>query len=209
MRNNYILFSFLVFLNFILGYLSKELLNSDELLLNFLGENFSKEQLNGFISTQNKIERLSYLFIPLFLFLKITIISFTLEVGIFFFDKKIKFKKLFNIVVKAEFIFLLVIISKTVWFYYFQSNYTIQDLQHFHPLSALNIVGYQGLETWFIYPFQVINIFELVYWLLLGHMISKDINSNLDKAMTIVASSYGLGLLIWVVVVMFYNLNMS
>ncbi|AUS06532.1 hypothetical protein [Pseudotamlana carrageenivorans] len=76
-------------------------------------------------------------------------------------------------------------------------------------LSALNIIGYEGLQTWFIYPFQVLNLFELAYWFILAFLIGKEIHENTDKGMAIVASSYGIGLLIWVVGVMFITLNMS
>ena len=87
--------------------------------------------------------------------------------------------------------------------------YTLEDLQYFYPFSTLNIIGYEGLEPWFIYPLQVLNLFELVYWLLLGYGLSKSLKTSMDAAMGIVVSSYGVGLLIWVVAVMFLTLNMS
>jgi len=104
---------------------------------------------------------------------------------------------------------LLVIIFKTAWFYFFQTDYNLEDLQYFYPLSALNIVGYEGLQPWFIYPVQVFNLFELAYWVILAYLIDKELNENTVKGMSIVASSYGVSLLIWVVGVMFFTLNMS
>jgi len=149
------------------------------------------------------------LLLPLLLIIKVSIIALILDVGCFFFDKEIMYKKLFNIVTKAEFVFLGIIILKTIWFYVFQQDYTLEDLQYFYPLSALNIVGYEGLETWFIYPFQVINLFEFAYWFILAFLISKELKTTTSKGFSIVASSYGVALVIWVVVVMFFTLNMS
>ena len=106
-------------------------------------------------------------------------------------------------------LFLLIIIVKTTWFYFFQTDFTLEDLQYFYPLSALNIIGYQGLEPWYIYPFQVINLFEVAYWFILSYLIGKELNETTEKGLSIVASSYGVGLLIWVVGVMFLTLNMS
>ncbi|AJR02834.1 hypothetical protein [Siansivirga zeaxanthinifaciens] len=146
---------------------------------------------------------------PLFILIKILIIASILDVGCFIFSKEIKYKRLFNIAVKAEFVFLLVIIFKTAWFYFFKVSYNLEDLQYFYPLSALNIIGYEGLQTWFIYPFQVLNLFELAYWFILAFLIGKELNENTDKGFSIVASSYGVSLLIWVVGVMFFTLNMS
>ena len=141
--------------------------------------------------------------------MKTAIIATILDLGCFLFGKEIKYKKLFNLVVKAEFIFLLVILVKTAWFYFFQTNYSLEDLQYFYPLSALSIIGYEGLQPWFVYPFQVLNLFELAYWFILAYLLGKELESTTDKGLSIVASSYGVGLLIWVVGVMFLTLNMS
>jgi hypothetical protein len=112
-------------------------------------------------------------------------------------------------------VFLGVGVLKIVWFYFFQTNYTLEDLQYFYPLSALNIVGYKGLDAWLIYPLQVLNLFELAYWLLLSYFvgmlafIEKYKGKPMDLGFKIVASSYGSALLLWVVVVMFFTLNYS
>jgi hypothetical protein len=202
-------FLILVFLSIVLAELYQIILNVDGLFISSLAEQFSYEQISKAANSQKKWEWISYLFIPVLSLLKISIISAILDMGCFFFEREIKYKKLFNIVLKAEFIFLLVIIFKTTWFYFFKSDYTFDNLQYFYPLSALNIIGYQGLETWLIYPFQVLNLFEVAYWFILAYLIGKEINDTTDKGFSIVASSYGVGLLIWVVGVMFLTLNMS
>jgi hypothetical protein len=193
----------------LLGFSLKEILRVDELVLSSLAEQFSKEQLEKIIPSQKRLQTISYFFIPLMLILKISIIAAILDVGMFFFDRGIKYKKLFNIVTKAEFIFLLVIIFKIFWFYVFQPNYTLKDIEYFYPFSALNIIGYEGLQTWYIYPFQVLNLFEIAYWFILAYLMGKELKTSTEKGLTIVASSYGVGLLIWVVGVMFFTLNMS
>ncbi len=77
-------------------------------------------------------------------------------------------------------------------------------------MSALNIIGYEGLEPWFIYPLQVLNLFELAYWFIIAFLLNKEINdTESTKGLQIVVSSYGVSLLIWVVGVMFFTLNMS
>lgn len=207
--NNKFVFLILAISQFILAFLSKELLNTDRMVINSLSEQLSIEQINSLIAFREKWQWLSYIIIPLLLLIKTSIIAAILDVGCFFFSKEIKYKQLFNIVVKAEFVLLLVIVFKTVWFYFFQTNHNLEDLQYFYPLSALNIVGYEALQPWFIYPFQVLNLFELVYWFILAYLIGKELKENTDKGFSIVASSYGVSLLIWVVGVMFFTLNMS
>ncbi len=209
MKNNNSLVLLLFTLLLLFSFSSKEVLNLNELVNSSLFEQLTNEQIEKLIGFQKKWEWLGYIILPLLLLFKISIIAAILDIGCFFFSKEIKYKKLFNIVVKAEFVFLLVIVFKTAWFYFFQKDYNLEDLQYFYPLSALNIIGYEGLQPWFIYPFQVLNLFELAYWFILAYLIGKELNENTDKGFSIVASSYGISLLIWVVGVMFFTLNMS
>lgn len=189
---------------------SNELLNSDKLIVSSLAEQLTNEQIEDVLNFKQKWQWIGYAILPLLLLIKTSIIAAILDAGCFFFGKEIKYKKLFNIVVKTEFIFLLVIIFKTAWFYFFQTNYNLEDLQYFYPLSALNIIGYEDLQPWFIYPFQVLNLFELTYWLILAYLIGKEINDTKSTiGLQIVASSYGISLLMWIVAVMFFTLNMS
>lgn len=194
---------------FLLTYFSKEILNIDELVINSLAGQLTSDHVEKALDFKQKWEWAGYMVFPILLLLKITIIAAILDAGCFFFGKEIKFKKLFNIVVRAEFVFLLVIVCKAIWFYFFQTIYTLEDLQYFYPLSLLNIIGYGRLDLWWIYPFQVVNLFEMAYWFILAYLIGKELKENTDKGFSIVASSYGVSLLIWVVGVMFFTLNMS
>jgi hypothetical protein len=209
------LFLLIISLIFI-GYLTKIMLDIDELVITNISEKMTNSQLLEYLNFQDKWQWVSYAIIPLFLLIKTTILASILYVGAFFYSKAIvTFKQLFNAVIKAEFVFLGVGVAKIIWFYFFQTNYTLEDLQYFYPLSALNIIGYQGLDAWFIYPLQVLNLFEVVYWLLLAYFIGKlaftekDKGKPMDLGLKIVASSYGSALLLWVVVIMFFTLNYS
>ena len=209
-------FILIISVSLLIHFLNKYVLENEEILLVYLSEKLNAKQIENFFSFQKKWQWFSYSIIPLLLLIKTTLIASVLYIGTFFYSKaKVTFKQLFDAVIKAEFVFLLVSILKIIWFYFFQTNYTLEDLQYFYPLSALNIVGYQGLESWFIYPLQVLNLFELAYWLLLAYFIGKlaftekDKGKPMDLGFKIVASSYGSALLLWVVVVMFFTLNYS
>ena len=209
-------FILITLLSFFLGILSNSILKFEILFINSLSEILTQNQIEEYLNFKKKWQLLSYLIIPILLLIKMSIIASIIYIGAFFYSKaKVTFKQLFNAVVKAEFVFLGVGVLKIVWFYFFQTNYTLEDLQYFYPLSALNIVGYKGLEAWFIYPLQVLNLFELAYWLLLSYFVGKlaftekDKGKPMDLGFKIVASSYGSALLLWVVVVMFFTLNYS
>ncbi|MCF6308565.1 MAG: hypothetical protein L3J09_11505 [Flavobacteriaceae bacterium] len=184
-------------------------MDKDNLLIEHLSTNLSESQLDNFLDFNKKWKWINLAFIPFLLFLKITVISTILNIGFFLFKKNISFKKIFYLVVKAEYIFLFVITSKIIWFYFFKQNYTVEYQQYFYPLSAINIIGYDNLYPWWVYFFQVLNVFELFYWISLSYLISKEIKVSIEYGLKIVASSYGLALVIWIFGTMFIALNAS
>lgn len=189
---------------------TKDLLHFDKLLYNSLAEKLTNEQIKSFFSLQKRWQWLGYIFLPIYILLKTAVIGSIVYIGVFFFSKnEVTFKRIWNCVLKAEFIFLAVPISKLIWFYFFQPNYTLEDIQYFYPLSALNIIGYKGLEPWLIYPLQTINFFELAYIIYLSYCIGQITETNTDNGLKIVASSYVPALLLWIVVIMFFTLNYS
>jgi hypothetical protein len=189
---------------------TNKIIDYNDLLYNSLAKQLTNQQVYDFFEFQNKWQWLGYLIIPLIVLIKTSLLASILYIGTFLLSKKpITFKQLWSFVITAEFVFLLVPLFKIIWFYFFQTNYNLEDIQYFYPLSALNIVGYKGLEPWLIYPFQVLNLFELAYWLILAYFIGKITETNMDRGLKIVASSYGSALLLWIVVIMFFTLNNS
>jgi hypothetical protein len=208
MKNKKNLFLY-VFLVIGIQIISNKLLEYDTILSNSLSDQLTQEQLLDYLRLRKDLEWVGYIVMPIILFIKISLIAAIIDVGCFFFEKEIKYKKLFNIVVKAEFIFLGVILLKTGLFLFFMPNYTLEDLQYFYPLSLINLIDYREYKTWFIYPLQIVNLFEIVYWFLLANLLGKSLKLSTEKSLTIIASSYGIGLLIWIIAVMFFTLNMS
>jgi hypothetical protein len=210
MKLPFLKYIFLTIITILLMEITSKSLNFNSALSNSLADKLTNQQIHDYFEFQKKWQWLEYLIIAIILLIKTSLIASILYMGIFFFSKiPITFNQLWNFAIIAEFIFLIVPIIKTIWFYFFQTDYTLEDLQFFYPLSAINIVGYKGLEPWLIYPFQVLNLFELAYWLVLAYFIGKITETNMDRGLKIVASSYGSALLLWVVVIMFFTLNYS
>lgn len=209
MKKNTVLFFILYTLYFSLTVFSKEILSAEQLYYNTLAEQLTAEQIQEVIHMNNLWGWVYYIALPLILYLKILLIAIVLSIATFFFAQKIKFSQLFNIVLKAEFIFLLPIVFKAVWFYFFKKDYTLEELQNYMPLSLESLFGYENFERWYIYPMQTANLFEIAYWITLTLLLAKVLQINRQKSFTIVASSYGVGLVIWIAAIMFLTLNMS
>ncbi len=209
MKKNPLNFLILALLTILLSIISKNLLNIDQLIINTIAEQLTHEQIEKVLDFKEKLKWVEYISIPLLLLLKIAIISAIIDASCFFFDKEIAYNKIFHLVTKSEFIFLFVIIVKTFWFYFLNTDYELEDIQNFYPLSILSILGYKNLSTWFIYPLQIINLFELTYFFSLSYFLSKELNTSLYKGLYIIVSGYGISLIIWVICVMFFFLNFS
>lgn len=162
-KNVFLKYIILLSLLILITEITNKILNINNLIYNSLAEQLTTQQINDYFEVQKKWQWLGYLIVPIILLIKTSLIVSVFYIGTFFFSKTlVTFKQLWHYVITAEFIFLLVPLFKIIWFYFFQTNYTLEDIQYFYPLSALNIIGYKGLEPWLIYPFQVLNLFELV-----------------------------------------------
>jgi hypothetical protein len=202
-------FLLLAFFMLCFGVISQGILGTETMYVNSLADIYTQEQLTETLDFQAEWKWVGYVLVPILLLIKVSIIALILDAGLFFFGEELKYKHIFRAVVKAEFIFLFVIVVKTGWLYFFVPNYTLLDIQYFYPLSALAYIGYEGLEAWFLYPLQTLNLFEIAYWFLLAFFIGKQLKENTQKGLVIVASSYGVALLIWMVGIVFLTLNLS
>ena len=119
------------------------------------------------------------------------------------------YKHYFEILVKSEFIFLIPLAIKLFWFNIFHTSYTLQDLQYFSPLSVFSFFDPKEIDTWLVYPMQLFNVFELLYWLILAYLLKDVLGKGFKDSLGFVATTYGVGLFIWVVLVMFLIVNIS
>ena len=200
---------FFIIISFILltTILSNHFLMSKTLFYNSFSEQISSENIDRFINYFNTWQWLGYIFIPIVYILKFSLTALILLTGFFFINHEVRFPTLFKAVMLAEIPFLLVPLIKLFWFLFIQTQYNFNDLQYFYPLSALQLFEIKTLATWQIYPLQLLNVFEMVYWVLLAYWLKRLLNITLTKGMEVVIASYGTGLLLWVVFVTFVSLN--
>lgn len=204
-----LLFSFLVTILAFFVFLSNYLLISENLYFNTFAEQLTYEQIENIINQSKQWEWAGYAILPVLTLIKLTLVASCLSIGLYFFTNRFSFKAAFGVALEAEFIFLIPALLKIVWFAIFQTDYSLQDLQFFYPLSALNFFDYTTLQPWLMYPLQLFNVFEIIYWVLLAKGISPIIEQDISPSFGIVAASYGTGLLLWVAVVMFITVSFT
>jgi hypothetical protein len=210
MKAPFIKFLFLSVILIFLSEIAYRVIDFRGLLYNSLSEQLTSKQIKEYLEFQDKWQWISYLMVPILIIIKTILITSILYIGVFIINKSVvTFKDIWAIVVNSEFIFLALPIFKIIWFTFFYTDYKLIDIQYFYPFSALNIIGYKGLEPWLIYPLQTLNLFEIAYIIYLSYQIGSLTKTNADNGLKIVASSYVPALLLWVTIVMFYTLNFS
>lgn len=209
--NNYILLLTVVIILLLSGLLLKYGLEVDKMVLNFYSEQLAQEQIEKLLESQQKWAWLGYAIIPLLVLFRSNLVALCLNIGMFFYnmENSIKFKQFFRIALLGEFVLVLVGFFKLGYFYFIKTDYTLQDLQQYYPLSYINFLDLEKIQPWLIYPLQTINLFEIAYFFVLVYGLWKLLKNNYSKSLEIVSVSYGSGLVIWLGLVMFLTLNMS
>lgn len=203
-------FVILISILILIAVITNSLLVSDTLYFNTFAEQLTYEQIENLISYGKKWKWLGYLLIPILVGFKIILVTICLSIGMFFITNHFNFKELFGAALVAEFVFLIPSILKILWFTFFKTDYNLIDLQLFYPLSALSLfdeTAVQQNQPWLVYPLQTLNLFEISYWLLLAKGVSEVIKKDFTKSFELVMASYGTGLVLWVVTIMFITVT--
>lgn len=209
---NFAIFLVAVCIYLLLTFLDKNYIATDSRIFDFLSKDYPSQVVRNYMEGQKKWWWVSYAVIPLFIGLKVLLVAFCLNF-IKLFDlqglEKVKFSDFLFIVLLAEFIFIIAGFYKFVNFYWLQTDYTLEDLQTYYPISLINLREHISTEKWLAYPLQLVNLFELFYWGFLAWGITElsDNKVKFGKALGLVSITYGIGLLFWVGVVCFLILN--
>jgi hypothetical protein len=203
------LFTLVVAANLIIVWLSKTLLINEVVFYNAYSEQLTYERSLQLFEDLKKFSWMSYAFTPLILLIKFSMISFVIYIGIVFCNikSKISLGSVFKIVIASEIIFVAVGFIKFLWFYFFAGNYDLNDLSFFYPLSLINFFKRGDLSKIWIFPFQAINLFHILYIISLSYGLNKIYFIERSDSDKVVLLSYIPALILWIVFVMFLTIE--
>ncbi|WP_312398350.1 hypothetical protein [Chryseobacterium sp.] len=209
---NFILFITVVLCYFSLTYLDTTYITTSSKIFDFLAKDYPSDVVQNYMENQKKWWWSNYLATPLLISIKVLLVSFCLNF-IKLLDlpglEKVKFSDLLTLVLIAEFVFIIAGLYKFVNFYWIDTDYSIETLQTYYPISLLNLREFISTEKWLAYPLQLANIFELFYWGILAWGIWEISEQKISfpKSLGLTTITYGIGLIFWVSVVSFLILN--
>ncbi len=180
---------------------------TDAVYFNSLGEQLTTERIAQWLEAQHRWAWISYAMIPLSVALQVLLITICLNIGSVLLDYPVSFRVLFGMVTKAVSVFavgkgIYVLILLTV------EIHTLDDLFKADIFSLLGWIGKEEVPMWLAYPLSVINVFELAFWLLLAGGLGLLIKRPFWEMLNFVAGTYGVGLTIWILFIVFLQLNL-
>lgn len=203
------LFSGIVLVNLLLILLSQTALINEIVFFNTYSEQFTYERSMELFSMMKSYAWTSYLLCPLVLIIKFSVVSFVIYIGVFFCDmqKEITMRKVFTVVIACETVFVSASIIKLLWFIFFAGNYTLNDMSFFYPLSLINLFKQSEVAVYWVYPLQTVNLFQLVYVLMLAAGLAKISSVKRDATDKIILITYVPAIFIWIVFIMFLTID--
>lgn len=153
--------------------------------------------------------KFSILFTFLILSIKCFLMALVLYAGLFFANKHqgVKLGSLFTISVYAESIIVLGGMLKVILGA--ASDLTYSEFSLFAPLSVLSILDISSVQPIWYYPLQMLNVFEVIYCLLLIYFLSQELDFKKSESSKVVIGSYAFSMSFWMVLILFLTLNFT
>ena len=190
------------------AFLGERFLFSESLFYSSLNEHYTNEQIIILLNLREKWIGISYLLIPVFVIIRILYTSFCLFLGDLFQETHWGYKRMFNIALKADIVFILSAI--VVFYYYLIFGYykTTNDL-NIHPFSLLAVTGQESIPGWLVFAYNSINVFEILYVVFLTLLIHVSTQIGYIKALIFSLLTYGIGNYLYITAITFLYLNYS
>lgn len=160
---------------------------------------YEKLEQDGSLTIFHIFNTLNYLWTPFALLWKFTLTAFIIWTGSFAFGYKTSFVKLWQFALFAEILFIVPELLKMIYFIQPAEGTTFQEIRDFYPFSLFSLVDAQSVASKYHYPLRALNLFELIYIILLVlgfHTISK---RSIKESVLVILFSYVLFFLLWLI----------
>lgn len=182
---------------------------TEDLFFRNLPSQISIYTIDGILESREKFWWLSYLLQIVVVFCKVFFAAICIFIGVLLSEINYSFYNLLRPVVIAEFIYIFAQVIYSINLYLNKTVLNFDTMANYFPLSMLSFYGVENVVSWLHYPLQTLNIFLLLYLLLISWLLSKKWEPDFVESLNIVLPSYGIGLLLWMVLVVFLTLQIS
>ena len=208
--NNYLyVLIIVVFIYIIIGLITSKYIITDQLYYHTLSEQLSYNQIHTLLHLRHQYAWISYLLIPILIFIKESYSALSITIGLILFGVYTNYKTVFKAALVGEFVFAIEGIYRVIGLLWFVDVKTTKDIALYSPLSILGLFNKHKVVSWLVYPLHTLNLFELFYCLVVAWVLSKSLDENYTEILSDTIISYGAGLILLMVTVMFLSLQIS
>jgi len=198
---------FLIILGSFFAFYIDVFILTDDIFYIYLADQYSNTRVEKMLAFRGKWLWLTYLIAPVITFFKILIPATLVYLGLYVSNLKYPFSNIFKACVIAEFVLLVPILFKIIWFDLIQASFTLDEFKSFYPLSLYSLFDPVLLEKWYHYPFKALNLFEVGYWFALAGSLSIVLSRDFKEMFHVVVSYYGAYFVCWILFVVFISLS--
>lgn len=198
-------YALICIINYILLLVGSLAIDTRDLIYQSLVGQLEESRISFSIDFYNRMQLWLYVFIPLIVFVKVSLVYLLIYVGMQLKGYKYSGKSLMAIALNAQYVMVTGGFI-TILYFWITGNYQrIEDLS-ITPFSVLALFNPSEVEPWLKYPLSLLNIFEIFYWVALIVHWKKLSGKSYGESFDFIASTYGLGMLLWLLVVIFFTI---
>ena len=190
------------------AYIQDTSILTKEVYYNTLGEQLTVERIDEMLEKQSEFKFVSYLLIPFTTGFQVLLVALCLNCGTIMMGYKTGFRSLFALVLRSSVVFLIWKLVMTFILLFVQIQ-VFDDLITTNKFALAGFVNKADVPTWLMYPLSILNVFEVAFWLLLTFGVSRLLQRSFKASLGFVATTYGLGLLTWMLFIMFLQVSLS
>jgi hypothetical protein len=190
-------------------FLSEYWILTDQFFYENLSVQFSFYAIDDILESRERFWWTVYVVQVIVVICKTLFATLCIFIGVILSDIDFSFKDLFRFVIISEFIFVIAQAIYLINLYVNRAELTFDTMANYFPISMLSFYGVENVVPWLHYPLQTLNLFEVFYILLISWLLSKQWKPDFVESINIVLPSYGIGLLLWMVLVVFLTLQIS
>ncbi len=207
--NGWTVFSLICVTLFVMVYIQQKIILTDQVYFNTWSQQLAYDRVEALLKIKNKWLWVGYIMVPLIVLLQVFFVTACLTTGALLGNIQGSFRFFFGIVLRCYPVLMLQGIAMLITALLFKEIDTVADFQQADYFSAAALIKNHDLTAWYIYPLKVLSIVEVLFWLLLSWNLSQHIGRSWMANFKFVAGSYGVGLLLWVLFIMFMQLNLA
>lgn len=204
-------FCFLSLAVILFSVASNYFLKTDELYYASYAEQLTVGQIQELIARSNNISiwtALGYFLLPLVIIIRVLFTSFCLQVGNLMQEYHWEYRQIYNISLKADVVYLLSLVGNFYYYAFFHPANNILDLS-INFLSVLKTKGIENVQSWLVLAYNSLNLFELLYVVLLIFLIKSSFQLSYIKSILFVVLTYCIGNYFYIAGMTFIYLNLG